>query len=181
MLYRYAPQILASLLHFSLSAGFSSPRISRILNIASYLVPPMESTPEGEAPRISKESNDRSFQRLMETTQCVVDCIEPDALRPGGTGWEATVRVRLLHTLMRQRILDNSRKEWASAGFSHYDEKTDCMPVSQEDMIGTLTAFSAAPLLCLVKTGLTPTKQEFEGWTALWRVIGYLFGRWTIA
>ncbi|MCJ1449325.1 MAG: hypothetical protein MMC23_009845 [Stictis urceolatum] len=86
VLYRYAPQILASLLHFSLSAGFSSPRISRILNIASYLVPPMESTPEGEAPRISKESNDRSFQRLMETTQWVVDCIEPDALSSGGTG-----------------------------------------------------------------------------------------------
>ena len=73
--WRYAPQILASLLHFSLSSGFSSPRVSRILNIASYLVPPMGSIPEGEALRISKESNDRSFMRLMETTQWFIDCM----------------------------------------------------------------------------------------------------------
>ena len=175
--WRYAPQILASLLHFSLSSGFSSPRISRILNIASYLVPPMDSTPEGEAPRISKESNDRSFMRLMETTQWVIDCMGKGAMEPGGAGWASTVRVRLLHTTMRRRLLEKSRREWGTKGFSVYNEKVEGIPISQEDMVATLNSFASAPLLCMIKTGLTPLPQECEDWTALWRVIGYYLGQ----
>ena len=38
--HRYASQFLASILHFSLSAGFSQPDIAIALNMASYLVPP---------------------------------------------------------------------------------------------------------------------------------------------
>ena len=174
--YRYAPQILASLLHFSLAGGFSSPRISRVLNLASYLVPPMGSTPEGEAPRISEKSNNRSFKRLMETTQFVVDCMGAGALETGGEGWAAAVRVRLLHTTMRKRILDKSRSEWKSLGHSIYDERIDGIPISQEDMAGTLTAFSTAPLTGLIKHGVNPTLQECEDYTALWRVIGYYLG-----
>jgi len=175
--YRYAPQILASLLHYSLASGFSSPRISKILNLASYLVPPMNSTPEGDAPRISKESNDRTFQRLMETTQWLVDCMGEGAMEPGGLGWCSTVRVRLLHTTMRARLLAKSRKDFETTGFSRYDEKTEGVPISMEDMVCTLNAFSNCPLLCLAKGGITPTSQECEDWTALWRVIGYYFGR----
>jgi hypothetical protein len=174
--YRYAPQMMASLLHWSLSSGFSSPRIARILNIASYLVPPMDSTPEGEAPRISKESNDRTFQRLMETTQWCIHCMSPGAMDPGGVGWKSTVRVRLLHTTMRRRILEKSRHEWKTKGYSRYDEKVDGIPISQEDFVATHCAFASSPLLSLVKVGITPTLQECEDWTALWRVIGYLFG-----
>jgi hypothetical protein len=174
--WRYCSQILASELFFSLSAGFSSPRITRILNIASYLVPPMNSTPEGEAPRISKESNDRSFMRLMETTQWLVDCMGDGAMEPGAPGWEATVRVRLLHTTMRLRILEKSRREVDTKGFSVYNYKTDGTPISQEDLIAVITAFAAAPLICLQKIGLSPLPQECEDFTALWRVIGYYLG-----
>jgi len=175
--YRYAPHILASLLQFSLSSGFSSPRISRILNIASYLVPPMDSTPEGEPPRISKESNDRTFQRLLETTQWLVDCMGTSAMDPGGTGWSATVRVRLLHAMMRRRILEKSRQEWAVKGFSVYNAEIDGIPISQEDMVATFTAFCTAPLLCLTKAGISPLPMECEDFMALWRVIGYYFGK----
>ncbi|KAI5360184.1 putative rubber oxygenase Lcp [Septoria linicola] len=89
--YRYAPQILASLLQFSLAAGFSSPSISRLLNLTSYLVPPMSSTPDGEAPRITKASNDRTYMRLMETTQFVVDCMGEDAMEVDNDGWKAAI------------------------------------------------------------------------------------------
>jgi hypothetical protein len=40
-------------------------------------------------------------------------------------------------------------------------------------MVSTLNSFTSAPLLCMIKTGLTPLPQEYEDWTALWRVIGY--------
>ncbi|OCL08827.1 hypothetical protein AOQ84DRAFT_292358, partial [Glonium stellatum] len=165
-----------SLLYFSLSSGFSSPRVSRILNIASYLVPPMGSTPEGQSPRINKESNDRSFQRLMETTQWLVDCMSEGAMESKGAGWSSTVRVRLLHTMMRQRILEKSKREWETKGFSQYNEESDRIPISQEDMVSTPNSFTSAPLFCMAKMGIAPLPQECEDWTALWRAIGYYFG-----
>ena len=174
--YRYAPQISSGFLHYSLSGGFSSPRISRILNLASYLVPPMGSSGDGEPPRMSKATIDRSYQRLMETTQWLISCMPPGAMEPGNPGWASTVRVRLLHTTMRRRILEKSRKEWETKGFSIYDERKDGIPISQEDFMATHCAFATTPLICLNKTGLPPTPQECEDWTALWRVIGFYFG-----
>lgn len=175
--YRYAPQILASLLQFSLSAGFSSPSISRLLNLTSYLVPPMSSTPEGEAPRISKASNDRTYMRLMETTQFVLDCMSKDAMETDNSGWRSAVRVRLLHATMRSRLLARVRGEMSKLSDPPYREDRDGVPLSQEDMAGTLASFSGAPLLNVMKVGIMPSLQECEDYTALWKVIGYYMGK----
>lgn len=78
------------------------------------------------------------------------------AMGPGGVGWAATVRMRVLHTTMRQRLLEESRREWETKSFSLYNEKLDGIPISQEDMGSTLNSFTSAPLLCMVKTGLAP-------------------------
>lgn len=123
----------------------------------------------GEAPRISKESNDRSFMHLMETTQWFINCMADGLMELGGDGWAAIVRVHLLHSTMRRRLLEKSRREWETKSFSLYDEKAGGIPISQEDMVSTLNSFTSAPLLCRVKTGLP---QECEDWT-LWRVIAY--------
>lgn len=174
--YRFAPHILASLLQYSLSAGFSSPRISRVLNLGSYLVPPMSTTPDGEAPRITSASNDRTYMRLMETTQFVIDCMSQDAMEMGGAGWKAAIRVRLLHATMRQRILEKVRNDRQNKGLAPYVEERDGMPISQEDYSSTLAAFATAPIVALFKVGITPTAQECEDYTALWKVIGYYLG-----
>ncbi|EME39927.1 hypothetical protein DOTSEDRAFT_82677 [Dothistroma septosporum NZE10] len=166
VLYRYAPYILASLLHWSLSAGFCSPRIARVLNLASYICPPMRSTPEGEAPRISPQSNDRSYMRLMETTQFVIDSCSKGGLVVGAEGWKSIIRV----------CSSRAGKERDANGYSIFDERAEGIPISQADMIFTLTAFSTAPMHCLRKAGITPTKQECEDWTALWRVTGFYLG-----
>lgn len=176
--WRYAPQFLASLLHFSLAGGFSSPRISRVLNLASYLSPPMNSTPHGEAPRITQASSDRSYKRLLETIEFFLDCMGDQAMEVGGKGWAATVRVRLLHTTMRRRLLDQTRYQLKTKGHSIYDTSKEGVPISQEDMVGTLTSFAAVPLICLQKYGVTPSQQECEDWTALWQVIGYYLGEY---
>lgn len=174
--YRFAPHILASLLQYSLSAGFSSPRISRVLNLGSYLVPPMSTTPEGEAPRITPASNDRTYMRLMETTQFVVDCMSEGAMEIGGPGWKAAIRVRLLHATIRRRILDKICSDRQVKGHAPYDEERDGTPISQEDYSSTLAAFATAPIIALLKVGITPTPQECEDYTALWKVIGYYLG-----
>ncbi|KAI5360183.1 putative ER-bound oxygenase mpaB/mpaB'/Rubber oxygenase, catalytic domain, rubber oxygenase Lcp [Septoria linicola] len=43
-------------------------------------------------------------------------------------------------------------------------------------MAGTLASFSGAPMLNVIKVGITPTAQECEDYVALWKVIGYYIG-----
>ena len=82
----------------------------------------MESSPASEAPRITKRSNERTFKRLMETTQFVVECMGVDAMEHGGTGWKAAIRVRLLHTTMRARLRAKIKRDIETKGKSPWDE-----------------------------------------------------------
>lgn len=110
----------------------SSPRIVRTLEAVSYLVP-------SKPGPVSPASSDRTYRRLLETLQFVLDvlrCSLPGAessskgmahLLPGGEGWKSCVRVRMLHGTVRARIrAKGEQSDWDG----------DC-PVSQEDMSAT--------------------------------------------
>jgi hypothetical protein len=90
----------------------------------------MGSTPEGEAPRISKESNDRSFMHLMETTQWFIDCMGG---RGDGAGW---VRMGIDSEgvlTAHYHAAAATRKEQArmeTKGFSVCNEKVEGIPIS---------------------------------------------------
>lgn len=56
--WRYAAQIFGALLHFSLAGGFSAVRVVRVLDETGYL---------------SGAERDRTYKRLLETTQAVMD------------------------------------------------------------------------------------------------------------
>lgn len=149
--YKYAGPMLLALLHFSLAAGFASPRITAVLRQTAYLIPGERgSTANGEgkvreegqkkrsASAAEKAHADRTWTRLLETTQFVLDVMQdPDSMRPPsllargatrgssaidgssanesttmdasksapGEGWQSAIRVRLLHTVMRARVL----------------------------------------------------------------------------
>ena len=168
--YKYAGPMLMSLLHFSLAGGFSSPRITQVLEQTAYLVP------KAGAPHapMDKKRADRTWKRLLETTQFVLDVMESrDALLPpsntqplGGAGWQSCIRVRLLHTAVRDRVQK----------MRDYDTGRNGVPVNQEDLLATLCSFSVAPLASLQRMGIRPTQQEREDYIALWRHIGFYMG-----
>lgn len=54
----------------------------------------------------------------------------PHYLSPGGDGWKATLRVRLLHGIARRRILENADRKG-------YDKSRDGIPINQEDLAAT--------------------------------------------
>lgn len=56
--WRYSVQIFSALLHFSLAGGFSANRIMNVLRETSYL---------------TGEERDRTYKRLLETTQAIMD------------------------------------------------------------------------------------------------------------
>lgn len=219
--YRYAGPMLTILLHFSLAGGFASPRITEVLAQTAYLVPTAnssdskdrESSDSSALPtveelrrtfKIDKARAARTWSRLLETTQFVLDVVEKaDSLHPpsisaalsrsdpvcetshiqppelGGEGWQAAVRVRLLHAIVRRRILklvERRRKDASVGSTKSYDIEKNGIPINQEDLLGTLCAFSSAPLVMLQRFGVQPTTQERKDYIALWRHIGFYMG-----
>ena len=166
-------QIMQALLHYSLAGGLArwvgprndyirsngniplSPRIVRTLEAVSYLVPHVKKTGSKLPPslmeavsQITKDSTDRTFMRLVETMQFVLDVMgctmsaydsasSNDAsgsylanLLPGGEGWKSSVRVRLLHGIARWRV----QARWDREGRTG---SLDSVPLSQEEVAAT--------------------------------------------
>ncbi|CEH14739.1 hypothetical protein CBOM_02562 [Ceraceosorus bombacis] len=75
--HRHGPPLLVSLLHAGLAGGFASPRIRRVLNSTGYLMNPASSkgSTKGGVP-VSQASKDRTFRRLLETTEWILDVME---------------------------------------------------------------------------------------------------------
>ena len=77
-----------SLLHLALVGGFSIPKVNKVLNSTGYLS------------RSEKESR----RRVGETSQMIVDCMQPGGLSPGtGMGWKSCIEFAL-HAKVRRRL-----------------------------------------------------------------------------
>ncbi|KAK4688204.1 hypothetical protein P7C73_g1904, partial [Tremellales sp. Uapishka_1] len=152
--WRYSAPIFSALLHYSLAAGFSAVRVVNVLRETNYL---------------TGNAKDATYRRLLETTQAILDYMK-DLTPVTGIGWKSAVRVRMLHSTVRVRILD--RKGIKNV----YDEKVDGIPINQEDLLATLGSFAIAPLWSLRRVGIYLTDAEEEAYLAVWRHIGYYLG-----
>lgn len=91
---------------------------------------------------------------------------------PGGAGHASTVRVRFLHSSVRERIMNitQSRPEY-------YDAKKYGIPVKDLDSIHSISIFCANPMwIHLPRQGVFPREQEMADYVALLRYLGYLIG-----
>lgn len=87
----------------------------------------------------SEEANNRTYQRLLETFQFVLDVMGCDAsgapdtdvagLLPGGEAWKSIVRVRMLHGVARARVQEKLKLKGTTT--------THDIPISQEDVATT--------------------------------------------
>jgi len=165
------------LLYFSLIGGFSAPKIVKTLDETGYL---------------TSGTRDATWRRLNETFSMVVACMDsPASLQPGQDAWLSILRVRLLHSRTRLRIL-RSKKGW--------DTKEFGVPINQEDMMGTLLSFSANVLESIDRIATFGVREWMPTWVTrlahstglpsvspvshdeqmaylhLWRYIGHLVG-----
>jgi hypothetical protein len=109
-------------------------------------------------------------RRLAETSHYVLLATADDGLRPGRPGWEASVRVRLMHSAVRRMI-----KGGAGAG-QPFDVAAWGEPANQADLAGTLVEFSGFIILGARRLGIPVTQDEAEGLVHLWRYAGRLNG-----
>lgn len=131
----------------SLAFGYQSPRLSRPLMATGRL-------------------NRMAPRRLQETSDWLTTATRPGALRPGGEGVAATVRLRVVHALVRKHLADSPRwqEEWG-------------VPISSRDVLLTgIGGFLVAPVRALGDLGLRYSRDELDAMTHQWAWIASLMG-----
>lgn len=109
--------------------------------------------------------------RLGETGKWLDDVTRQGGLERFGDGLITTVRVRMVHALVRRTLL--KRGNW--------DTRTWGLPINQIDMLATYLAFGPIALLGARMFGIPVRKQDARAAIHMWRYIGWLSGvqeRW---
>ena len=111
--------------------------------------------------------------RLFETTQHILQCTKSlDSIQPGGAGHASSIRVRLLHAAVRQRIMKLARQR-----SDYYDVEKLGIPINDLDCIATIGTFSATLIwISLPRQGIWMRDQEVIDYIALFRYIAHLTG-----
>jgi len=132
----------------SLAYGYKSARLTRPLAATGRL--------EKMAPR-----------RIQETSHWVAVATKPEALRPGDEGIRATMRLRLVHALVRRHLAADPGWDMPEWG----------MPISASDTLVTgIGGFMTIPVQALQDLGVRFSPAELEAMTHQWAWIASLMG-----
>lgn len=112
-------------------------------------------------------------RRIAETGKWWMDCTEPEGLRRFGPGFRTTVRVRMVHALVRRNLPD--RPEWDNLQWG--------LPVNQVDMAATYLAFCVVMLFGVRALGVPVSREDSLAVMHLWKYACWLMGvdeRWLV-
>jgi len=153
--YRYGGPALTGLTYQSLLGGMGAARVVETLA------------------RTGGFNTKVARKRLFETTQHILQCTKSlESIKPGGAGHASSVRVRLLHAAVRQRIM-----KLAEQRPSYFNVAEWGVPVNDLDQIATIGTFCATLIwVSFPRQGIFLREREKEDYVALWRYIGYLLG-----
>ncbi len=107
-----------------------------------------------------------SNTRFAETTQWATDVITENGLRPQGIGYQSTLRVRLIHAMVRRHVA--AMPDWEADAWG--------LPINQTDMAATLVGALVSPSLGVVMMGLVNRPSEYDAVAHLTRYAGWLLG-----
>lgn len=118
-------------------------------------------------------SSENIWQRTAQTLRWLTEVTEStESIQPGGRGHISTVKVRLIHAVVRRHIL-----EIAESRPSYFDVEQHGVPINAHDSVLTLTFFCCNPMwIQLPRLWVYPTDQEKEDFVALYRYLGHLMG-----
>jgi len=107
----------------------------------------------------------RPNRRLFQTAQMLIEMLSADGLAPNGIGCRTARKIRILHGL--NRFLIRTDASW--------DPSFD-LPINQEDLAGTFTAFTAVILDGLRKLRIDVPDERAHAYLRAWQAIGRLLG-----
>jgi hypothetical protein len=105
-------------------------------------------------------------QRLGETGKWLNDVTEIGGMNRFSDGFKTTIRVRLVHALVRRNLLN--KPDWEADKWG--------LPINQIDMQATYLAFGPAALLGSRAFGVPVRKKQAHAFLHLWRYVGWLMG-----
>ncbi|WP_101525903.1 oxygenase MpaB family protein [Nocardioides houyundeii] len=109
---------------------------------------------------------DNAGARTIEVGSWLVESTTPGGLHRFAPGFELTVRVRIIHALVRHALSGDDRWDLQAWG----------VPISQAFMAYTLIEFCLIPLRGMSAIGAPYLPGEVAGYYARWRYIGHLLG-----
>ena len=113
-------------------------------------------------------------RRIRETAQMVMDVMVPGGLEPGGRGVRATMKVRVMHAIVRHMVTNDPR---AIANPADPELRAKFgLPINQEDMVYTLMTFSYVVIEGFRIMGYDMTEAQRDGYVHCWNVVGHLMG-----
>ena len=153
--YRYGGATLTGLAYQSLLGGMGANRVVEVLARTG-----------GFGVKVARH-------RLFETTQHILECTKSlESIKPGGAGFASSIRVRLLHAAVRQRIM---KLEKSRPGY--YNVEKYGVPINDLDCIATIGTFSGTIIwLSLPRQGIWLRQQEIDDYIALWRLVAHYTG-----
>jgi ER-bound oxygenase mpaB/B'/Rubber oxygenase, catalytic domain len=107
-----------------------------------------------------------AHRRVAETGTWWLACTDDGGMARGSDGFRLTLRVRLMHAVVRVRLSRNPQWDMGKLG----------LPINQVDMQATYLAFSVVQLLALRMTGVMISPKQSDAVMHLWRYIGWLMG-----
>ncbi|MGU3499513.1 oxygenase MpaB family protein [Mycobacterium sp. C31M] len=107
-----------------------------------------------------------SNKRFAETMQWAMDVISENGMDPHGAGYRSTLRVRLIHALVRRHVA--SMPDWRGDDWG--------VPINQTDMAATLVGALVAPSACGLGMGILLSPRDYDAIAHLTRYVGWLIG-----
>lgn len=107
-----------------------------------------------------------SNKRFAETMQWAMDVISEGGLEYLGAGYRSTLRVRLIHGLVRKHVA--AMPDWRADEWG--------VPINQTDMAATLIGALVAPAVGVMGMGIVLRPKEYEAVAHLTRYVGWLMG-----
>ncbi|GAB0104553.1 hypothetical protein JMUB6875_35270 [Nocardia sp. JMUB6875] len=115
---------------------------------------------------MNSRSETMAARRYEETSRWVLAATEPGRLVPGGTGFDATIRIRFVHAMVRRHLRKSGawrRDAWGE-------------PIHTTGMAVTAHAFLLMPLALYELFDMPLSSEELEAIRQLWCWIGCLMG-----
>ena len=112
-----------------------------------------------------------AVRRVAETVQWWLDCTGKGGMERFGAGFKSTVRVRMIHAMVRRHV--GRLPEWRMAEWG--------LPINQVDMAATALAFPMVMLLGGRAMGVPLTRRDAQAGMHLGRYAAWLMGveeRW---
>ncbi|WP_049773401.1 oxygenase MpaB family protein [Segniliparus rotundus] len=112
-------------------------------------------------------AGERALNRYLETSRWWIEVCRPGAaLTAGSLGRSISLKVRVMHVSVRQRVA--AHPEW--------DAQRWGLPISQVEMLLTLVGGTVAPGVGLTALGYLTSKSEIEAALHFNRYLGHLVG-----